>query len=132
MRNYVEWLRRLSDYGGKGTVDNIDARALGRVADELERMKNIIDACDWHWPADDTSEASCDVSQWDILEYAAVDDGDVIEVLRGGIVERMFCARLPPDEIYGDTDDDFTVCEPTYEAAKSAIDAEQKRRAELR
>lgn len=127
MACYIEWLRKLSESGGKGTVDNVDARALGRVADELERMKKVIDACDWHWPADDTSEDSCEVSPWDIIEYHCVEDGDIVEILRGGVVETMFCARLPPADD-SDTDDDFEVCEATYEAAKAAIDAERTRR----
>lgn len=38
MTDYVKWLRGLADLGGKGTVHNIDARCLGRVADELERL----------------------------------------------------------------------------------------------
>jgi hypothetical protein len=38
MTNFVPWLRGLADKGGKGVVNNIDARCLGRVADELERL----------------------------------------------------------------------------------------------
>lgn len=38
MTDNIAWLRELADKGGKGTVDNIDARALGRVADELEYL----------------------------------------------------------------------------------------------
>jgi hypothetical protein len=33
----VKWLRHMAERGGKGTVDNVDARSLGRVADALER-----------------------------------------------------------------------------------------------
>jgi hypothetical protein len=39
MADYVKWLRGLADKGGKGVVDNIDARSLGRIADELERLR---------------------------------------------------------------------------------------------
>src|SRR5258705_357328 len=35
-RQAVHWLRQLAEKGGKGTVDNIDARALGRCADLLD------------------------------------------------------------------------------------------------
>lgn len=35
----VEWLRELAKKGGKGVVNNIDARCLGRIADELERLR---------------------------------------------------------------------------------------------
>lgn len=38
MSEYVAWLRGLSEKGGKGVVNNIDARCLGRIADELERL----------------------------------------------------------------------------------------------
>jgi hypothetical protein len=38
MNDYVPWLRHLAEKGGKGVVNNIDARCLGRVADELERL----------------------------------------------------------------------------------------------
>lgn len=39
MADYVKWLRGLADKGGKGVVDNIDARSLGRIAEELERLR---------------------------------------------------------------------------------------------
>ena len=41
MTDYMKWLRELSEKGGKGTVDNIDARALGRAADELEYLEYL-------------------------------------------------------------------------------------------
>jgi hypothetical protein len=34
----IGWLRELAAAGGKGVVHNIDARSLGRIADELERL----------------------------------------------------------------------------------------------
>lgn len=34
----ADWLRIISHRGGKGVVDNIDARALGRCADELDLL----------------------------------------------------------------------------------------------
>lgn len=52
MSDYVSWLRGLAELGGKGVVHNIDARCLGRIADELERLNaeklelaNHIDGC---------------------------------------------------------------------------------------
>jgi len=39
---YEDWLRGLAAKGGKGAVDNIDARALGRVADELARLRHCM------------------------------------------------------------------------------------------
>lgn len=38
MTDFVPWLRELADKGGKGVVNNIDARCLGRIADDLERL----------------------------------------------------------------------------------------------
>lgn len=35
---FVPWLRALAKDGGKGVVGNIDARCLGRLADELDRL----------------------------------------------------------------------------------------------
>lgn len=35
----IAWLRGLAEKGGKGVVNNIDARCLGRIADELEALK---------------------------------------------------------------------------------------------
>ncbi len=32
----IAWFRRLAAKGGKGTVNNIDARCLGRIADDIE------------------------------------------------------------------------------------------------
>lgn len=40
----VIWLRTLKEKGGKGVVGNIDARALGRVADALERTQAVVKA----------------------------------------------------------------------------------------
>jgi hypothetical protein len=34
----IAWLRNLAEKGSKGIVDNIDARALGRIANEIERL----------------------------------------------------------------------------------------------
>jgi hypothetical protein len=37
----IAWLRGLADKGGKGVVNNIDARCLGRIADELEYLRRL-------------------------------------------------------------------------------------------
>jgi hypothetical protein len=39
MSDFVPWLRGLAEQGGKGIVNNIDARSLGRIADELECLR---------------------------------------------------------------------------------------------
>jgi len=36
--SYIPWLRAMAKKGGKGGCDNVDARGLGRVADEIERL----------------------------------------------------------------------------------------------
>ena len=33
----IQWFRRLARDGGKGVVNNIDARSLGRIADAMEK-----------------------------------------------------------------------------------------------
>lgn len=39
MRNQtIPWLRLLAAEGGKGVVNNIDARSLGRIADHLSAL----------------------------------------------------------------------------------------------
>lgn len=43
MTDFVPWLRGLAELGGKGVVHNIDARCLGRIADELERLTQECD-----------------------------------------------------------------------------------------
>lgn len=35
----IDWLRGLAAQGGKGVVNNVDARCLGRIADELESLR---------------------------------------------------------------------------------------------
>ena len=39
MSDFVPWLRELAAAGGKGVVNNVDARSLGRIADEIERLR---------------------------------------------------------------------------------------------
>lgn len=43
--SFVPWLRGLAEKGGKGVVNNIDARCLGRIADELERLNAALIKC---------------------------------------------------------------------------------------
>lgn len=39
----IKWLRDIAEDGGKGVVNNIDARCLGRIADDLERMQKALE-----------------------------------------------------------------------------------------
>lgn len=52
MAGYSAWLHVLAERGGKGVVDNIDARSLGQAAKEIDaleaRVKELedwLDAC---------------------------------------------------------------------------------------
>lgn len=38
----IDWLRGLAEKGGRGVVNNIDARCLGRIADDLERLSRRV------------------------------------------------------------------------------------------
>lgn len=40
---YLPWLRHLEAKGGKGVVHHIDARSLGRVADEIEFLRSRLE-----------------------------------------------------------------------------------------
>lgn len=43
----IDWLRGLAAKGDKGVVDNIDARSLGRVAEELEYLHYFFQEADF-------------------------------------------------------------------------------------
>jgi len=45
MTDWKPWLRKLAAKGGKGVVGNIDARCLGRLADQLEALEEALKAC---------------------------------------------------------------------------------------
>lgn len=38
----IKWLRGLAEEGGEGVVNNIDARCLGRIASDLERLHECL------------------------------------------------------------------------------------------
>ena len=40
--NYIKWLYGLAERGGKGRVDNIDARSLKRIADTLGEYHDLV------------------------------------------------------------------------------------------
>ncbi|WP_336801448.1 hypothetical protein [Kaistia sp. MMO-174] len=95
---------------------------------ESARLKKILDACQWHWPEDDTSEEHCCSSPFEVLESQDLPAGTVAAIARGGIVEIRYCAQLPPDPD-GSSDDDFEVDEATKEDAERKIVDELSRRA---
>lgn len=45
----IIWLRRLATEAGKGVVNNIDGRTLGRVADRLEAMNAQVETANEAW-----------------------------------------------------------------------------------
>jgi hypothetical protein len=76
MADYVEWLRKLSATGGKGVMNNIDARSLGHVADQLvekdAKIARLRKAC----------EAGL---AYDAAIFRRGQDGDVESLARGAI-----------------------------------------------
>lgn len=99
--------------------------ALRKMVGELEAK---LAAPDWYWPAEDTSEDACAFSASEVLDDTP--PGKIVVVVRGGIVETMYCAFLPAADD-ADSDDDFWVEEPTEEAAVLKIAEERVRRAAL-
>ena len=97
---------------------------------ENERLRKVIGGSQWHWPADDTSSDVCADGPWEIAENFDLPSGNVMEYLRGGVVETRFYAFLDPAED-ADSDDNFEVDEATEEAAYEKIAAELERRAAL-
>jgi hypothetical protein len=43
MSDFVPWLKKLAADGGKGVVNNVDARSLGRLAYEIEGLRVMIE-----------------------------------------------------------------------------------------
>jgi hypothetical protein len=93
---------------------------------ESARLKKILDACDWYWPADDTSSDASISGPYEALWD--VPAGTVVAVSRGGVVETRYYAQLPPTED-ADSDDEFEVDEATEEDAIRKVAEEFARRA---
>ena len=67
MKTLIAWLRTLEKRGGKGVVNNIDARALGRVASALERTRDVVKVAR-------RAAAMQIVEQWELQEAIAALD----------------------------------------------------------
>lgn len=73
----IEWLRGLAEEGGKGVVNNIDARSLGRIARDLEQMEK-------------TLQVARLMIAGEIVEHAVIDTqtrqslGDALDAAVGG------------------------------------------------
>lgn len=79
MADFVTWLRGLAEKGGKGVVNNIDARSLGALADELAAARRRITVLEMvirqdMWPVDCSDDLNKMIVQ-DIHERALVPVG---------------------------------------------------------
>ena len=84
MTDYSPWLRGLAQKGGKSVVGNIDARSLGRIADELDRLRaeierlrrTLIEAkLQLEYLADKFQPTSIGVATVARIEYVLADEG---------------------------------------------------------
>jgi hypothetical protein len=77
----IEWLRGLAERGGRGVVDNIDARSLGRIADGLEALldqrKDLIAIADG-------------INGWQHIYHAPNDGTRVLVYREGAEAHRLF------------------------------------------
>src|SRR5216684_3297119 len=85
MSKYVSWLRELAEKGGKGVVNNIDARCLGRIADELEQ--SATQATDIHDGRRTLTEAEDQIERLNsrIVELLRERDSELQAALEFGI-----------------------------------------------
>lgn len=94
MSDFVPWLRELADKGGKGVVNNIDARCLGRIADELERYRGTLTEDDFKMRYRFTHHALVDLYKLcrtlgnfkNGVEHNGIDEG---EVYASGVFDRV-------------------------------------------
>lgn len=105
--------------------------AMTAVLAELDRLKAIVNGCDWYWPEDDTSSDACADGPWQIAENVDLYQGEILAYSRGGVVETRYYAFLPPAP-GADSDDNFEVDEESREVAEGKIIAELARRAALK
>lgn len=102
-----------------------------RLRAALDEAVGVLSGCQWYWPESDTDSENCCSNPAEVVEAAYAWDtptGAVVAVARGGVIEVIYCASLPPADD-SESDDDFWVEESTEEAAKAKIDAEIARRA---
>lgn len=126
-------IRAMEDFAERAfsDVETLRANLEALEADNAELRKKL-NGCQWYWPEDDTSEDCCGESAQEIVQnaydWSSKNAGRIVAVARGGIVEVMYCAALPPADD-ADSDDDFWVEAETEEAAQAMLDAEIARRA---
>ena len=87
MSNFIPWLRMLAARGGKGVVENIDARSLARIADELASMQAEIKRLR-------AALGRCAAR----LERCAIAMGNDNEVAAGAVEEYRMMLPSPPEQ----------------------------------
>jgi hypothetical protein len=116
-----------------GVLDSL-AAALEAANARADAAEAKVEACGWYWPDGDTEAEVCQFSAQDAVDYAyethGHEDGEVVLVERGGVVEQMYCASLSPAKGVWSTEH-FWVQEATEDAARAKINAELSRRAAL-
>lgn len=85
----VEWLRGLAEKGGKGVVNNIDARCLGRIADELELLRSQVERMTWR-PIETCELPAFDKDRWymDVLSCLGATNNYFLGRIDYGYTER--------------------------------------------
>lgn len=107
------------------------ARATAAEAREKTLRDKIAKACEWYWPADDTSSDMCADGVWGVRDNVDLQPGEILHYATGGVVNYGYYAFLEAAED-ADSDDEFEVDAPTEEEVRAAIDAELARRAALK
>lgn len=98
---------------------------------ERDALKNKINAaCEWYWPAEDTSSDMCADGVWGVRDNVDLQPGAVLEYAIGGVFERRYFAFLEAAED-SDSDDEFEIDASTEEEVQAALSAEIARRASL-
>lgn len=96
MNSYADWLHGLADEGGKGVVNNIDARCLGRVADIIDTLEEKVaeyDAVfDIQWKADQRAIKMWQKATGEVLKWP--DSAKLSVWLMGEIDERKKTFRI--------------------------------------
>lgn len=111
--------------------NRLKARATAAEAREKTLRDKIAKACEWYWPADDTSSDMCADGVWGVRDNVDLQPGEILHYAIGGVFEYRYFAFLEPAED-ADSDDEFEVDAPTEEEVRVAIDAELARRAALK
>lgn len=108
-----------------------ETRATAAEAEIQALRKKIDNACEWHWPADDTSSDMCTDGVWGVRDNVDLQPGEVLHYAIGGVFEHRYFAFLEP-ATDAESDDEFEVDGSTHEEVEQAINVELARRATLK